>query len=74
MTRVKICGLMSAEDIRFCVTAGADAVGFVTEYPVPVPWNINRDRARELVALVPPFVTVPVAVLPVFQIAQQDRH
>jgi len=62
MTRVKICGLMSAEDIGFCVTAGADAVGFVTEYPVPVPWNINRDRARELVALVPPFVTTTAVV------------
>jgi phosphoribosylanthranilate isomerase len=62
MTRVKICGLMTAEDIRLCVKAGADAVGFVTEYPIPVPWNIDRTRARELVALTPPFVTKTAVV------------
>jgi phosphoribosylanthranilate isomerase len=62
MTRVKICGLMTEEDISLCVKAGADAVGFVTEYPVPVPWNIDRARARELVASTPPFVTTTAVV------------
>ena len=62
MTRVKICGLMSREDIHLCVKAGADAVGFVTEYPVPVPWNISRTKAGELIALTPPFVTTTAVV------------
>ena len=62
MTRVKICGLMTPGDIHLCVKAGADAVGFVTEYPVPVPWNIDRAKARELIALTPPFVTTAVVV------------
>lgn len=62
MTRVKICGLMSKADIRLCVDAGADAVGFVTEYPVPVPWNLDRSTARALAAWTPPFVTTTAVV------------
>ena len=62
MTRVKICGLMTREDIDICARAGADAVGFVTEYPVAVPWNIGRDKARELVAATPPFMTTTAVV------------
>lgn len=62
MTRVKICGLMSEADVHLCAEAGADAVGFVTEYPVPVPWNIDRTRARELVLRTPPFVTTTAVV------------
>jgi len=61
-TRVKICGLMSASDIRLCVDAGADALGFVTEYPIAVPWNIDRARARQLVASAPPFITTTAVV------------
>ena len=53
---------MTEDDIRICVKAGADAVGFVTEYPVPVPWNIDREKARELVSLTPPFVTTTAVV------------
>ena len=62
MTRAKICGLMSRADIRLCADAGADSLGFVTEYPVPVPWNIPRAQARELVAAVPPFITTTAVV------------
>ena len=50
--RVKICGLMRAEDVRMCVRNGADIVGFVVEYPHPVPWNLNVETARELVVSV----------------------
>lgn len=56
MTRVKVCGLTNAEDVRLCVDAGADAVGFVVEFPTPVPWNLERKQAAALMALVPPFV------------------
>jgi phosphoribosylanthranilate isomerase len=62
MVRVKICGLMSREDIRMAAQAGADSLGFVTEYPVSVPWNLNRDRSAELVASAPPFVTTTAVV------------
>ena len=57
MVRVKLCGLMSPEDVEMAESAGADALGFVTEYPVPVPWNLEREHAAALVASVSPFVT-----------------
>lgn len=44
------------------VRAGADALGFVIEYPIPVPWNLSRSRARELVAAAPPFVSTTAVV------------
>jgi phosphoribosylanthranilate isomerase len=53
---------MSGDDVELAVRAGADALGFVTEYPIPVPWNIARQRAAELVAAVPPFVTTTAVV------------
>ncbi|MFP4058623.1 MAG: phosphoribosylanthranilate isomerase [Candidatus Brocadiia bacterium] len=62
MTRVKLCGLMSEHDVALAVEAGADALGFVTEYPVPVPWNLERERAAELVAAAPPFATTVAVV------------
>jgi phosphoribosylanthranilate isomerase len=53
---------MSETDIRLCVDAGADSLGFVTEYPIPVPWNIDRESARKLAASAPPFVTTTAVV------------
>ena len=57
MARVKICGITCEEDIHLCVNCGVDAVGFVVEYPVDVPWNIQREFAKELISKVPPFVS-----------------
>jgi len=57
MTRIKICGLTNEQDVHLCASAGADALGFVVEYPVEVPWNLNRETARRLMARMPPFVT-----------------
>jgi phosphoribosylanthranilate isomerase len=62
MTRVKICGLMSDADVKMAVRAGADALGFVVEYPVSVPWNLDRGRAAKLVAEAPPFVATTAVV------------
>jgi phosphoribosylanthranilate isomerase len=62
MIRVKICGLMNSADIDLCAGAGVDAIGFVTEYPVPVPWNLDRARARELVRSAPPFISTTAVV------------
>jgi phosphoribosylanthranilate isomerase len=54
-TRIKICGLTREEDVLAAVAAGADAVGFVF-YPKS-PRYVAPQRAAELVALLPPFVT-----------------
>ena len=62
MTRVKLCGLMSRDDVQMAVRAGADSLGLVTEYPVTVPWNIPRQLAAELAAAAPPFVTTTAVV------------
>ena len=57
VTRVKLCGLTSEADVALCAGAGADALGFVVEYPLPVPWTLDRRRAAELMRGVPPFAT-----------------
>jgi phosphoribosylanthranilate isomerase len=62
VTRVKICGVTSAEEVELCLEAGADALGFVVSYPQPVPWNLTPADARALIARVPPF-TATVAVV-----------
>jgi phosphoribosylanthranilate isomerase len=54
-TRIKICGLSREEDIAAAVAAGADAVGFVF-YPKS-PRYVTPQRAAELIAQLPPFVT-----------------
>lgn len=57
MVRVKICGNTDLEHVRIAVEAGADCVGFVVEYPTPVPWNLTCEEATDLIACVPPFVS-----------------
>lgn len=62
MTRIKICGMTSEEEVRLCAGAGAHALGFVVEYPVDVPWNLDRERAGQLMRAVPPFVARVIVV------------
>ena len=53
MTRpcgLKICGLMDRQGIRLCLDHHVDILGFVTEYPVDVPWNLQRGEAAELIS------------------------
>ena len=57
MLKIKICGITREEDVAVCVGAGADALGFVVEYPQPTPWTLTRERAAELMRAVPPFVS-----------------
>src|SRR5262249_36735667 len=57
VTRVKLCGLTSHADVALCAGAGADALGFVGEFPLPLPWTLDRRRAAELMRGVPPFAT-----------------
>ena len=47
---------MTVEDVRLCVMEGAHALGFVVEYPIDVPWNLDRQTAKKLMRSVPPFV------------------
>jgi phosphoribosylanthranilate isomerase len=62
VTRVKICGITNAGDIRLCAEAGAHALGFVVEYPIDVPWNLDRQTAQQLMGEVPLFVTKVIVV------------
>lgn len=54
-TRVKICGITRADDLRAAVDAGAHALGFVF-YP-PSPRYLTSEAAAPLIAAMPPFVT-----------------
>lgn len=54
-TRVKICGLTREQDVEAAVEAGADAVGFVLY--AASPRAVTTERAAELAARLPPFVT-----------------
>jgi len=54
-TRIKICGITREEDLAVAVAAGADALGFV--FYAPSPRYVTAERAAQLVAHVPAFVT-----------------
>lgn len=45
---LKICGLMDETGIDLCLQNHVDMLGFVTEYPVDVPWNMDREQAAKL--------------------------
>ena len=49
-TRVKICGLTRAEDVRLCCELGADALGFILVEKSPR--RLSLDEAADLVASV----------------------
>jgi phosphoribosylanthranilate isomerase len=54
-TRIKICGITRAEDLRAAVDAGADALGFVF-YP-PSPRYVTVEQAAALSLATPAFVS-----------------
>lgn len=54
-TRVKICGMTRAEDVREAVRLGADAIGFVLW--AGSPRAIGTAEAARIAATMPPFVT-----------------
>jgi phosphoribosylanthranilate isomerase len=59
MTRIKICGIMRAEDAAAAVEAGANAVGFV--FVPSSPRFVTFEAAARIIRTLPPFVT-PVGV------------
>jgi len=54
-TRIKICGLTREADVDAAAEAGADALGFVLY--AKSPRAVTFERAAELAARLPPFVT-----------------
>lgn len=50
---VKICGMTNEEDILMCSQLGAQALGLVVEYPLPVPWNLTAEQAKDLRQVIP---------------------
>ena len=54
-TRIKICGITRAQDLRAAVDLGADALGFVF-YPKS-PRYVTPEQACALCAALPPFVS-----------------
>lgn len=48
MVDLKICGLCGERDIALCHRYGVDMVGFVVDYPEPVPWNLTQAEAKIL--------------------------
>lgn len=58
-TRIKICGITRPEDARAAAEAGADAIGLI--FHPPAPRCLTLERAREILATLPAFVT-PVGV------------
>lgn len=55
-TRIKICGITTADDARTAVDHGADAIGLV--FYARSPRGVTAQQAQQIVAAVPPFVTV----------------
>jgi phosphoribosylanthranilate isomerase len=55
-TRIKICGITTCEDARNAVNCGADAIGLV--FYANSPRAVTAAQAVEIVAVVPPFVSV----------------
>lgn len=64
MTRVKICGHASEDDVAASVEAGADAIGVISGVPVDSPRAVGPERAAELLEGVPPFVTGVLVTMP----------
>ena len=47
---IKVCGIMDEAGAKICEEEYIDLMGIVSEYPVPVPWDIPRNMAKTLVS------------------------
>ena len=64
MVRSKICGVTNEADLRAVADAGADAVGIITEVSVETPREVSPERAADLVAAAPPFLSTVLVSMP----------
>lgn len=64
MTRVKICGITSRNDLELAVRAGADAIGLIIDVDVETSREIDPDLAVELARATPPLVTTVLVTMP----------
>ncbi len=64
MTRVKICGITSHDDLTATVAAGADAIGLTVDVTTDTPREIPANDAVELARATPPFVTTVLVTMP----------
>ena len=64
MVRSKICGVTSEADLRAVAESGADAVGIITDVSVDTPREVPPERAAELVAAAPPFLSTVLVSMP----------
>lgn len=55
MTRIKICGITRVQDALDAARAGADAIGLV--FYGASPRCVDNQRANDILATLPPFVT-----------------
>lgn len=53
-TRIKVCGMREIAEVAGVVAAGVDAIGLI--FVEKSPRCVDRERAREIVASLPPFV------------------
>lgn len=61
---VKICGIKTERDLNMAITAGANAVGFITDVPVETPRKLSLSDASRLILKVPLFVTSVLVIMP----------
>lgn len=64
MVRSKICGVTNEADLRAVAESGADAVGVITEVSIDTPREVPPDRAADLVAAAPPFLSTVLVSMP----------
>ncbi|WP_338738288.1 phosphoribosylanthranilate isomerase [Haloplanus salilacus] len=64
MVRSKICGVTTEADLRAVADAGADAVGVLAEVSVDTPREVEPDRAADLIAAAPPFLSTVLVSMP----------
>lgn len=64
MTRVKVCGVTREADLEVVAESGADAVGLISGVSVDTPREVAPERAAELAALAPPFLTTVLVTMP----------
>ena len=54
MTKIKICGITTIEDLHLAISHGADAVGFI--FVENTPRYVTINKVKKMVKECPPFI------------------